>query len=64
MLKKNEIFAAASKIADTKGTKINAAETSRVCKSLFEAIRTGIEQEKFTMSDAFVFFAKEIEGSK
>lgn len=58
---KKDIYAQAARLADTKGTKINAADTSRVCKCLFEAIRTAIKEERISVADAIVFFMKEIE---
>ena len=61
MLKTNELYKAVAKRVDTEGTKINAAETSRVCSCLFTEIVNLIEfNDNVSECDAVVWFAKEL----
>lgn len=61
MLKTKQLYQAVSKRVDTQGTKINAAETSRVVSETFSEIADQIDRGQITELEAVVWFTKELE---
>lgn len=61
MLKTKQLYQAVSKRVDTQGTKINAAETSRVVSEVFAEIADQIDRGQITELEAVNWFTKELE---
>lgn len=59
-MKTKELYAGVAARVDTRGTKINAAETSRVMSELFNEIADKIRLKEITELDAVEWFAKEL----
>ena len=59
-MKTKELYAGVAARTDTKGTKINAAETSRVMSELFNEIADKILLSHVTELDAVEWFTKEL----
>ena len=57
-MKTKELYAGVAARTDTKGTKINAAETSRVMSELFNEIADKIRLSHVTELDAVEWFIK------
>ena len=61
MASKRELYASVARMVDTEGTKINAAETSRVIKEFFNVL---VIENEFQMIDAVDFCVKEIKQAQ
>lgn len=59
-MKTKELYAGVAARTDTAGTKINAAETSRVVSELFQEIADKIRLSHVTELDAVEWFTKEL----
>ena len=59
-MKTKELYAGVAARTDTAGTKINAAETSRVASELFNEIADRIRLKHATELEAIEWFAKEL----
>lgn len=59
-MKTKELYAGVAARVDTRGTKINAAETSRVVSELFQEIADKIRLSHTTELEAVEWFAKEL----
>lgn len=59
-MKTKELYAGVAARVDTRGTKINAAETSRVVSELFQEIADKIRLKEITELDAVEWFTKEL----
>lgn len=60
-MKTNELYASVAARVDTLGTKINAAETSRVISELISEIAQRISQGELSELEAVVWFAQMLE---
>lgn len=60
-MKTKDIIANIARRVDTEGTKINAAETSRVVSETFAELADQIQRSQITELDAVNWFTKELE---
>lgn len=61
MMKTKDVMVAVSRRVDTKGTQINAADTSRVVSELFAELADQIKRSQITELDSVNWFVKELE---